>query len=205
MAAEEINQTGGIPPAAVGGNTRPLVVVSCDESTDLVRAAKHLALDLRVPAIVGPNTSQDTLDVSNKVTIPAGTLVMTPTAVASGIADLSDQGLTWLMVPSDVQRAPLMIEQIGELETMLRTERATPTIKLGVIFRNDALGIGTRTSLNTMSLNGKSLTDSISAGNAKSTATISNKPTRAPWSRSTKTSRPTSSSSRAPPRQSPAS
>jgi branched-chain amino acid transport system substrate-binding protein len=136
-------------------------MVSCDESTNLVRASTHLVGDLHVPAIVGPNTSQDTLDVSTKVTVPGGTVVMSPTGVASSIASLSDNDLTWLMVPSDVQRAPLMINQIGELEKDLKAARSKSVVKLGVVFRNDALGIGTRTSLNDLMINGASMTAGI--------------------------------------------
>ncbi|HET7540303.1 MAG TPA: hypothetical protein VFK05_10550 [Polyangiaceae bacterium] len=157
LGIEQINMAGGVPAGSTSANARPLVMVSCDESTNLVRAATHLVGDLHVPAIVGPNTSQDTLDVSTKVTVPGGTVVMSPTGVASSIAALSDNDLTWLMVPSDVQRAPLMINQIGVLETSLKTERAKSMINLGIVFRNDALGIGTRTALNELTVNGKSL------------------------------------------------
>src|SRR5207237_320623 len=150
-----------VPAGSTSANGRPLVLVSCDESTNLVRAATHLVNDLHVPAIVGPNTSQDTLDVSTKVTVPGGTVVMSPTGVASSIASLSDNDLTWLMVPSDVQRAPLMISQINSLETSLKADRAKSTIKLGIVFRNDALGIGTRTALSDLVLNGKSLADPV--------------------------------------------
>src|SRR5204862_4543158 len=122
-------------------DARPLVMVSCDESTNLVRAAQHLVNDLEVPAIVGPNTSQDTLDVSAKVTVPGGTVVITPTAVASSITAIGDDDLTWLMVPSDVQRAPLMVSQIGVLEDQLKDARSVATVKLGIVFRNDALGV----------------------------------------------------------------
>lgn len=156
LAIEQINSVGGVPS---GDTTRPLVMVSCDETTNLVRAAEHLVKGLGVPAIVGPNFSQDTLDVSNKVTVPGGTVVMTPTGVASSIAALNDKDLTWLMVPSDVQRAPLMISQINVLETQLKEERSVSTIKLGIVFRNDALGVGTRTSLNNLVINGKGLTE----------------------------------------------
>lgn len=162
LAIEQINAVGGVPS---GDTPRPLVMVSCDESTNLVRAAEHLVKDLGVPAIVGPNTSQDTLDVSSKVTVPGGTVVITPTAVASSITALNDKDLTWLMVPSDVQRAPLMKSQINALEAQLKEEREVSTIKLGIVFRNDALGVGTRTSLNELVLNGKGLTDSINLGN----------------------------------------
>ncbi|HYP87818.1 MAG TPA: hypothetical protein VEQ59_06685, partial [Polyangiaceae bacterium] len=165
LAVEQINAIGGVPAAAGSSESRPLVLVSCDESTNLVRAAEHLVKDLGAPAIVGPNTSQDTIDVSNKVTVPAGTVVITPTAVASSITSLNDDDLTWLMVPSDVQRAPLMISQINLLETQLKAARNLTTVKLGIVFRNDALGVGTRTSLNDLVLNGKGLTDSVNLGN----------------------------------------
>jgi len=157
LGIEQINGPGGVPAGNTSANPRPLVMVSCDESTNLVRAAEHLVNDLHVPAIVGPNTSQDTLDVSTKVSVPGGTVVMSPTGVASSIAALTDNDLTWLMVPSDVQRAPLMINQIGVLETQLKADRAVKTIKLGIVYRNDALGIGTRTALNDLMINGKSL------------------------------------------------
>ncbi|MEI9949921.1 MAG: hypothetical protein WDO74_13315 [Pseudomonadota bacterium] len=158
LAIEQINAVGGVPDGSTSANPRPLVMVSCDESTNLVRAAKHLVDDLHVPAIVGPNTSQDTLDVSTQVTVPGGTVVMSPTGVASSIAALSDNDLTWLMVPSDVQRAPLMINQINALEAAIKAGPPTKqVINLGVVFRNDALGIGTRSALNDLTINGQSL------------------------------------------------
>ena len=166
LAIEQINAAGGVPGGSTSAHPRPLVMISCDESTNLVRAAKHLVDDLHVPAIVGPNTSQDTIDVSTKVTVPGGTVVMSPTGVASSIASLSDNDLTWLMVPSDVQRAPLMINQIGVLETALRAARNNKQyINLGIVFRNDALGIGTRTALNDLMINGQSLSNAINLGN----------------------------------------
>jgi ABC-type branched-subunit amino acid transport system substrate-binding protein len=164
LAVEEINAAGGIPAGGTSAGGRPLVMVSCDEVASLHDAGSHLVHELAVPAIIGPNTSQDTLDLSKTLTIAGGTLVISPTAVASSISDLIDQELTWLMVPSDVQRAPLMIEQINALESQLATERKASKIKLGVIFRNDALGIGTRVSLNTLVLNGKPLSDAVNLG-----------------------------------------
>ncbi|HVW27205.1 MAG TPA: hypothetical protein VHC69_17685 [Polyangiaceae bacterium] len=163
LAVEEINSVGGVPGPTIDA-PRSLVLVSCDESTNLLRAGGHLITELHVPAIVGPNTSQDTLDLSNKLSIAGGTVVMTPTGVASSIADLMDDDLTWLMVPSDVQRAPLMISQINALETQLKQARNESQVKLGVIYRNDALGVGTRTSLDTLTLNGQPLSTQINAG-----------------------------------------
>jgi hypothetical protein len=51
------------------------------------------------------------------------------------------------------------------LEAQLKAERELSQVKLGIVFRNDALGVGTRTSLNQLKLNGKGLTDPINLGN----------------------------------------
>jgi ABC-type branched-subunit amino acid transport system substrate-binding protein len=163
LAVTQINSVGGVP--AEDGTPRRLVLVSCNETVDLMRAGDHLVNELRVPAIVGPNTSQDTLDLSGSVSVPGGTVVMSPTAVASSIAALLDDDLTWLMVPSDVQRAPLMISQINALETQLKADRDLATVKLGIVYRNDALGVGTRTSLNDLVINGKPVADAVNLGN----------------------------------------
>jgi ABC-type branched-subunit amino acid transport system substrate-binding protein len=165
LAVEQINAAGGIPHGSPPVH-RPLVLVSCDEVADLTRASEHLIRELRVPAIIGPNTSQDTLDLSNELSAAAGTLLISPTAVASSVADLLDDGLTWSMVPSDVQRAPLMIQQINALEMQLKKERNKQQIKLGVLFRDDALGAGTRSSLNALVLNGKAISDAQNLGSA---------------------------------------
>ncbi|MFO7181305.1 MAG: ABC transporter substrate-binding protein [Pseudomonadota bacterium] len=159
LAIEEINKVGGVP--GPGGTPRELVLVSCDEGLDLMRVANHLVKDLRVPAIIGPNLSQHTVEISRLVTVPAGTVVMTPTAVASSITALDDNGLTYQLVPTDMQRAPLMISQINEIEKQLREERGREHIKLAIVFRDDALGIGTRTSLNSLVLNGKPISDPV--------------------------------------------
>jgi branched-chain amino acid transport system substrate-binding protein len=164
MAALEINAAGGIPTGPTSAGGRPLVMLSCDEAADLPRVAAHLIHDLRVPAIVGPNTSQDTLDLSRMFSIEAGTLLISPTAVASSIEDLLDRDLTWLLVPSDVQRAPLMLDQINALERQLSEERGRRPLKLGVIYRDDALGIGTRVSLNELEFNAKALGDPSNLG-----------------------------------------
>jgi len=165
LAIEEINRVGGIP-TGTAGSARPLVMVSCDTTVNLERAARHLVDELKVPAIVGPNTSQDTLDISNKVTIQAGVVVMSPTAVAGAISDLIDNDMTWLMIPSDNQRAQLMMKDINDLESTLKSQRSLSNVKLSIIYRNDALGLGTRTSMDALRLNGATLSDPINFGSA---------------------------------------
>jgi branched-chain amino acid transport system substrate-binding protein len=167
LAIHEIAGAGGIPRGDSSGSVRPLVMVSCDASTDLMRAGKHLVEELHVPAIVGPNGSQDTLELSRQISVPGGTLVISPTALASSIADLSDNGLTWQMVPTDVQRGPFLTMQIGAMAEQIKDERSLDKIKLAAVFRDDALGIGTRTSLNELTINDLPLATSVSRGDAR--------------------------------------
>ena len=162
LAVEEINAVGGVPTPS--GNPRKLVLVSCDVGKNLVRASEHLVKDLKVAAIIGPNTSQDTLDVSNKVSVNGGSVIISPSAVASAITGLVDNDLTWLMVPTDTQRAPLMLDQINELETTLKAARSVSTVKLSVIFQDDALGQGTRQGLDQLVINGKQVVDPLNFG-----------------------------------------
>jgi ABC-type branched-subunit amino acid transport system substrate-binding protein len=142
LAAQEINSTisgGGIPPGPDGGAVRPLLVVECDPTVNPIRAASHLAIDLHVPAVVGPNVAEDSLNITQQVSAAAGMLLMTPTVPIDPVTNLMDQGLTWRDVPSDSQRAPLYADQIGALYTQLLSDRGG-TLKLAVVVRNDALG-----------------------------------------------------------------
>jgi ABC-type branched-subunit amino acid transport system substrate-binding protein len=159
LAIEEINAVGGVP--GPGSSKRPLVLVSCDEVADLDAAAGHLIDELKVPAIVGPNVSQDVIEVSNRFSIAGGTVLISPTAVASSIADLVDDDLTWTMIPNDEQRAPLMKQQILELEAQIREENPDRPVRLSIIHRNDALGVGTRAALNDLTFNGMTLAQNL--------------------------------------------
>jgi branched-chain amino acid transport system substrate-binding protein len=174
LAADQINNVGGIPSATTPDSTgrkRPLVMVSCNEATPagggpmvLPRAGAHLITNLRVPAIVGPNTSQDTIELSNTLSVAHGTVLLTPTAVAQQIADLADNDLTWLMVPSDQQRGRLMKDQINLIESEVRQTRNKTVVKLGIVYRKDAVGEGTYRSLNDLQFNGAPLNAPINTG-----------------------------------------
>lgn len=169
LAAEELDAPapgGGLPPATPGGAARPLVVVSCDEGADVLPAARHLVEDLRVSAIVGPTTGEHVVDVTQQVSAKNGTLVMAPTSLVSSLALLADDGLTWRDVPSDAQRAKLVIQQITDLETVIRSTRRVTSVKLGVVFRGDAAGTSTRDSIaGKLIINGHFIGDPENAGN----------------------------------------
>jgi ABC-type branched-subunit amino acid transport system substrate-binding protein len=142
LAAEEINSniSGGGIPGPDGGSVRPLLVVACDPTADPLRSASHLAYDLHVPAVVGPNVAEDGINITQQVSASAGMLLMTPTIPIDPLTNLNDNGLTWRDVPSDHQRAPLYADQITALVSQLQPARGS-NLKLAVAVRNDALGL----------------------------------------------------------------
>lgn len=155
LAVEQINEAGGVPDVWTG-IPHPLALVTCDAADDPVRGGRHLIEDLAVPAIVGPNSSDDTLEFATRLSIDKRTLTLSPTAMASDLRDLADDDLCWSMVPTDAQRAPLLQAQIKSLEAALRRNRATP-VKLSVVYRDDSFGHGVRLSLSSLTINDRPL------------------------------------------------
>lgn len=169
LAAEEINSAaagGGLPPPTSHGAVRPLVIIGCNSSINVLTAARHLIDDLHVPAIVGPTAGEDVVDVTQQISAKAGTLIMTPTSQASSISNLADNDLTWRDIPSDSQRAKLVIDQMAALERLLRATRGLTTVKLGIVHRTDALGLSARDSIGgKLIINGLFINDAANAGN----------------------------------------
>jgi branched-chain amino acid transport system substrate-binding protein len=156
LAAEEIN----------GSGARPLVLVGCNLAGDVLRATRHLAEDLRVPAIIGPTSGEEVIQVTQQISAKAGTLLMTPTSLALAISNLADDDLTWRSTPSDAQRAKLVIEQIKDLETLLRATRGLTMVKLGIVHPTDVLGISARDAISgKLILNGRFINDAANAAN----------------------------------------
>ncbi|MBP9112762.1 MAG: hypothetical protein KBF88_08120 [Polyangiaceae bacterium] len=164
LAAEEIN-SAGVPARNAGGSPRPLVIVSCDPGAALMRATRHLAEDLHVPAIVGPLSDGAVIEATQQVTSKSGTLLLSPSAQSSSVTNLSDNDLTWRNVTSDTQRAKLLIDQVNDLETLLRSTRTVTSVKLGVVHQNDARGLSVRDSIGgKLLLNGRFMNDPFNAG-----------------------------------------
>jgi ABC-type branched-subunit amino acid transport system substrate-binding protein len=167
LAVEEIDGNGGgVPSSAAGGAVRPLVVVGCNAGSDVLRATRHLAEVLHAPAIVGPISGEQVVEATQQISAKAGTLLMTPTSPAMAISKLSDGDLTWRATPSDAQRAKLVIEEIKDLETVLRATRGLTTVKLGIVSATDALGTSAREAISgKLILNGRFLNDAANAAN----------------------------------------
>jgi len=167
LAASEIDENGGVPSgASAGAAGRPIVLVGCNAGGDVLRATRHLSEALRVPAIIGPRTGEQVVDATQQVTAKAGTLLMTPTSAAISITNLADDDLTWRTTPSDAQRAKLVIQQLSDLEGVLRDTRALTSVKLGIVLPETALGTSARDAISgSLILNGRFISDAANAAN----------------------------------------
>lgn len=155
LAVEEINASGGLMLRA-GSAAHPVTLVICDAGDDPLLAGRHLVNDLAVAAIVGPSSSDDVLTVTTQLSVVKRVLTVSPTATADSLGDLADDDLSWLLLPTDEQRAPLIVQQVQTLEAGLAPQRTAP-LQLSVVYRNDAFGRGTRLSLSGLTLNGEAV------------------------------------------------
>jgi len=151
--------------ASAAEKPRPMVVVGCnDDSTPEtgVAAATHL-VSIGAPAVIGAAFSGITLRVKD-VTVPAGTLLISPSATAVGIGALVDNSLVWRTAPPDTyqtQAIALYIDQHLKPQVV-----GAPPLKLAVLHRGDAYGRDLSKALEEeLILNGERPTDASNANN----------------------------------------
>jgi ABC-type branched-subunit amino acid transport system substrate-binding protein len=123
LAAELINQQGGI-------NGKRLSILRADdkENTEVsARLARELVEKYRVQAIIGPATSNSTLDVLQKVTLPTGVPLISQAASSMVLTDIAAGHPFWRMVANNQQQIGLITEllhqQMGHQRIFLVTGR----------------------------------------------------------------------------------
>ena len=112
LAIEDYNRTTDLP----GG--KRVAWLACDDAgspAKALAAAEHLTGTLKVPAIVGPVFSEQVIEVATKVTIPAGTFLITPSASSKQITNLADNDLVWRPISSDVYQSNALADRVLEL------------------------------------------------------------------------------------------
>ncbi len=166
LAIDDFTQTVVGLPGGANNKPRPFVLVECDDGSDNTKAssaATHL-VDVGVPAIIGPGGSGLATAVIQNVTIPAGVLVISPSATSISLSGISP--LFWRTSPSDVVQAIAMQDQVGAIETLFKAQNPTITkLKLAVAYQNNTYGTGLFGAVTTgLTLNGALLTDPSNTG-----------------------------------------
>ena len=172
LALDDFNQVANGLPAIPGTKERrPMVLVGCSDDSDnptAVTAAKHLAEDVGVVAIIGGAFSGITLDVANTVTIPDEVLLFSPSATSVAITDLDDHDLVWRTSPPDSFQAQALSLYMPEIEAKVRADLgllANDKIKVAILNKGDAYGSGLAKALEQkLVINGKPATDQSNSG-----------------------------------------
>lgn len=181
LAIKEINETSGGIYTEDGCGRRPLALVTCDDSNAAIpgsdggtysraAAAAHLAKDLKVAAILGPQGSGNTVSVAG-VIAAAKTLLMPPTAGAAEITDLPSANvdgtrLIWRVVPTDALQAKAVARVGEQVQAQIKTATGKTTLKAAIVNRSDTFGRGLRDGIKAgVSLNGTSWADPSNTAN----------------------------------------
>jgi len=140
----------GLPAVDGSSNIRPLVIVSCHEFDGgypgIIRAANHLAKNVRVPVVIGPIDGANQLAVTSQVFSPSGVLTIIPfrTAVVDVPSAISPTPIVWSLSFTDRQIASSASQLITkDLEPKLRARGVTGPIRVAMIVEENALGTTT--------------------------------------------------------------
>ena len=128
LAVKHINAAGGV----LG---RPVETVSRDSTQDPAVAAeeaRRIIEDDGVHALVGPNSSANTLVVVEQITGPAGIPTISPSATSQELTSAADDDFFFRTVLSDSAQGPVLA----------RVTRERGFTNVGLIYRDDAWGRG---------------------------------------------------------------
>ena len=156
-------------PSGTGSSARPrpFIYVVCNEFVDPARATKHLVEDLKVPAILGPEISDNTFNIAQNITIPAGVAVLTPASTTGALASLQG-GLTFRNFGTDDDFMAVYQEIVNQKQVSLTSAGivAGNTLKVGVFHKGETTGTYLATNLRAK------LTFNAQSGQANSDANL---------------------------------
>ncbi len=105
LAAAQVNEQGGI----IGGQLEFVVGDStCADATAASNAADRLVNTDGVTAIVGAMCSGATIAVANTVGVPAGTVMISPSATSPAVTAVDDNDLLFRTAPSDAYQGEVL-------------------------------------------------------------------------------------------------
>ncbi|MHA1189986.1 MAG: ABC transporter substrate-binding protein [Alphaproteobacteria bacterium] len=109
LAGEHINAQGGI----LGGSLEFIVGDStCVDATAATNAADIMVNSDQITAMVGAMCSGATIAVANTVAIPAGLMMLSPTATSPAVSGVDDNDLLFRAVPSDAYQGDVMARML---------------------------------------------------------------------------------------------
>ncbi|MEZ5925793.1 MAG: ABC transporter substrate-binding protein [Hyphomicrobiaceae bacterium] len=128
LAVKQVNEQGGL----LDGQAVPVFGDTTGNAQTAVDAASKLVNVEGVPIIMGSLMSGTTISAANAVAIPAGVVMISPTATSPAITDLADNDLFYRIVPSDNYQGAVLAKIV--LEEGIK--------KVAVTYVNNDYGVG---------------------------------------------------------------
>ncbi len=149
-------------PTATDGRARPLGLIMCDDAVAHERAARHLALDLHVPGIVGFHSSRDLIDSAQSLFIPNDVVAVTALNHSDLVTAIPQPPgtprMVWRATTSVSHDVGAMAAIVGSLaEPRLRSSAAvTGPIRVALLRADSTVGLSVSDALvRTLRFNGK--------------------------------------------------
>jgi branched-chain amino acid transport system substrate-binding protein len=155
--------------AALGGcfardgglHARPIAIVACDDVSDPLRAARHLADDVEVPAVIGFRYSKTVREIVPSVLLPRHVLSFISIAQTAGLNKIpepkDEPRLVWRStLDSDASILPLAELVAQVLEPRVRAEGfGTRELKIALVRPNGGQSDAAEEILRDLRFNGK--------------------------------------------------
>jgi ABC-type branched-subunit amino acid transport system substrate-binding protein len=154
MAVDVINQAGGVPDGT--GRKRTLALTTAT-GPSAAAALRELQERAELSAVIGPDSSDDMLELLTAATGEAALFTIGPNSSVDSIVEAKDASLSWSLVPTDHQRMPLLMRALFELEARIKQAQPERAPRLSVVYRDDAFGRGWRAALEHASWGGVEL------------------------------------------------
>lgn len=130
LALKEASDSGKLPDGLTLAPTR--ADSTCIDAAAATTAAQQLVNAQKVAAIVGADCSGVTTAIANNVAIPAGVVMVSPSATSPALTTIEDDGYFFRTAPSDARQ--------GEVLATLAMERGISEV--AVTFTNNDYGKG---------------------------------------------------------------
>ncbi len=105
LAIEQVNAQGALIELLKGDST-------CADATAASNVADRMVNSKNVVAMVGPMCSGATIAAANNATIPAGVVMISPSATSPALTELKDNDLVFRTAPSDAYQGVMMAEML---------------------------------------------------------------------------------------------
>jgi serine/threonine protein kinase len=165
LARQDFAQTmAGMTTQRARGVVHPIGLLSCDDAVDPARAARHLALDVKVPAVIGFRSGAEAVELATSTFLPNGVMTVSALNTSPQIATIPQPPgprLVWRTTYNMAETAaPLSLLVSSVLEPRVKAQGLGGALRVALVRPKNTGALGFSTALfDKLTFNGKSALD----------------------------------------------